>query len=322
MQGSDGKTYIAEGDYRNQDGNINIPSVPLPEGVTPANVKVTQTSEDDQNEQIANVKVDQPDHTNGTLDLIDMRINKSCYDSSAACAAWPQEVQKATGNTVTLDNKDTTKTKPDMPYKCVWQSDGTSTELAIGECTVLSNSFTESNQHEGTVGSDPSNGEQINDPVDDPKPSDKVDYAQCVATDVSWNPVSWVFVPVKCALQWAFYPSQDNTETQMLKVQQKAGNSGIDQLPKAFNVSFGALQNSFGQHCQGPEMHLNAFGHDLVPSSHPFSVCDGTGLEKLPTFSRAAFIVLSCAVCYITIRKWLSAMFGFGIGNSETAGEK
>lgn len=322
VQGSDGKTYIAEGDYRNQDGNINIPSVPLPEGVTPANVKVTQTSEDDQNEQIANVKVDQPDHTNGTLDLIDMRINKSCYDSSAACAAWPQEVQKATGNTVTLDNKDTTKTKPDMPYKCVWQSDGTSTELAIGECTVLSNSFTESNQHEGTVGSDPSNGEQINDPVDDPKPSDKVDYAQCVATDVSWNPVSWVFVPVKCALQWAFYPSQDNTETQMLKVQQKAGNSGIDQLPKAFNVSFGALQNSFGQHCQGPEMHLNAFGHDLVPSSHPFSVCDGTGLEKLPTFSRAAFIVLSCAVCYITIRKWLSAMFGFGIGNSETAGEK
>lgn len=322
VQGSDGKTYIAEGDYRNQDGNINIPSVPLPEGVTPANVKVTQTSEDDQNEQIANVKVDQPDHTNGTLDLIDMRINKSCYDSSAACAAWPQEVQKATGNTVTLDNKDTTKTKPDMPYKCVWQSDGTSTELAIGECTVLSNSFTESNQHEGTVGSDPSNGEQINDPVDDPKPSDKVDYAQCVATDVSWNPVSWVFVPVKCALQWAFYPSQDNTETQMLKVQQKAGNSGIDQLPKAFNVSFGALQNSFGQHCQGPEMHLNAFGYDLVPSSHPFSVCDGTGLEKLPTFSRAAFIVLSCAVCYITIRKWLSAMFGFGIGNSETAGEK
>ena len=322
VQGSDGKTYIAEGDYRNQDGNINIPSVPLPEGVTPTNVKVTQTSEDDQNEQIANVKVDQPDHTNGTLDLIDMRINKSCYDSSAACAAWPQEVQKATGNTVTLDNKDTTKTKPDMPYKCVWQSDGTSTEIAIGECTVLSNSFTESNQHEGTVGSDPSNGEQINDPVDDPKPSDKVDYAQCVATDVSWNPVSWVFVPVKCALQWAFYPSQDNTETQMLKVQQKAGNSGIDQLPKAFNASFGALQNSFGQHCQGPEMHLNAFGHDLIPSSHPFSVCDGTGLEKLPTFSRAAFIVLSCAVCYITIRKWLSAMFGFGIGNSETAVEK
>ncbi len=68
-----------------------------------------------------------------------------------------------------------------------------------------------------------------------------------------WNPVSWVFVPVKCALQWAFYPSQDNTETQMLKVQQKAGKSGIDQLPKAFNASFGAYQNSFGQHCQRPE---------------------------------------------------------------------
>lgn len=323
VQGSDGKTYTAEGDYRNQDGNTDIPMVNIPDGVTPTNVKITDTSEDGESKVIGDYKVDQPDHANGSLDLIDMRINKSCYDSAYACSAWPQEVQKATGNAVTLDNKDTTKTKPDMPYKCVWQSDdGTSAELAIGECTVLSNSFTESNQHEGTVGSDPSNGDQINDPVDEPKPSGKVDYAQCVATDVSWNPVSWVFVPVKCALQWAFYPSQDNTETQMLKVQQKAGNSGIDQLPKAFNASFGALQNSFGQHCQGPEMHLNAFGHDLIPSSHPFSVCEGTGLEKLPTFTRSAFIVLSCAVCYITIRKWLSAMFGFGIGNSETAGEK
>lgn len=184
VQGSDGKTRTAEGDYRTQDGNTDIPMVNIPDGVTPTNVRITDTSEDGESKVIGDYKVDQPDHTNGTLDLIDTRINKSCYDSSAACAAWPQEVQKATGNTVTLDNKDTTKTKSDMPYKCVWQSDdGTSTEIAIGECTVLSNSFTASNQHEGTTGSDPSNGEQIHDPVDDPKPSDKVDYAQCVATD-------------------------------------------------------------------------------------------------------------------------------------------
>lgn len=323
VEGSDGNTYEAEGDSRDQDGNVDIPLVKIPQGVTPTKVKITDTSDDGDSKVIGDISVDQPDHTNGSLDLIDMRINKSCYESAYACAAWPQEVQKATGNPVTLDNKDTTKTQPDMPYKCVWQSDdGTSTEIAIGECTVLSNSFTESNQHEGVTGSDPSNGEHISDPVTDPQPGERIDYAQCVATDVSWNPFSWVLVPVKCALQWAFYPSQDNTETQMLKVRQKAGNSGIDQLPKAFNASFGALQNSFGQHCQGPEMHINAFGHDLIPSSHPFSVCEGTGLEKLPTFSRAAFIVLSCAVCYITIRKWLSAMFGFGIGNSETAGEK
>ena len=330
VHGSDGNDYSAESEGTAGDA-IACSGFPiLPQGVTPQSVTLTSTAPDGTEQTILDhvqIQDDVPSGSTGTkngyIDLIDTRINKSCYDSAYACAAWPQEVQKATGNTVTLDNNNTTKTKSDMPYKCVWQSDdGTSTEIAIGECTVLSNSFTESNQYQGTTGSDPSTGEQINDPVDDPKPSDKVDYAQCVATDVSWNPVSWVFVPVKCALQWAFYPSQDNTETQMLKVQQKAGNSGIDQLPKAFNSSFGALQNSFGQHCQGPEMHLNVFGHDLIPSSHPFSVCDGTGLEKLPTFSRAAFIVLSCAVCYITIRKWLSAMFGFGIGNSETAGEK
>ena len=82
-------------------------------------------------------------------------------------------------------------------------SDGTSKEIGIGECTVLSNQWTKTNVSNGTTASDPNSGEQITDPSDSPKKSDKPSYGQCVAEDVSWNPVSWVFVPVKCALTWA-----------------------------------------------------------------------------------------------------------------------
>ena len=31
----------------------------------------------------------------------------------------------------------------------------------------------------------------------------------CVGKDISWNPVSWVLVPTKCALDWAFSPDPD-----------------------------------------------------------------------------------------------------------------
>lgn len=35
----------------------------------------------------------------------------------------------------------------------------------------------------------------------------------CVWSDVGWNPVSWVLVPVKCALTWAFVPTAAATAT-------------------------------------------------------------------------------------------------------------
>lgn len=321
VHGSDGKDYEAESET-DQDGNVTPPSVGLPDGVTPTSVTVTDTDADGNETTITSGSVadSRPD---GTLDLIDVATGKSCYEESFSCATWAGDVAKVTGKPVTLESPATSTSHPTLPYKCVWKAaTGSMSELPIGECTVLSNSFQDTNITAGTTGTDPDTGDHIDDPVTDPTPHEKVDYATCVKTDVSWNPVSWVFVPVKCGLQWAFEPDREQLETQTIRIQQKAHMSGLNELPAAFKDSFGALQGTFGQHCQGPEMHISAFGHDLIPSSHPFSVCQGTGLEMLPTFSRAGFVVLSCAVCYITIRKWLSAMFGFGIGNSETGGDK
>lgn len=41
-------------------------------------------------------------------------------------------------------------------------------------------------------------------PESSPAPQDS---ASCLAGVVSWNPVDWVFTPIKCALRWAFVPS-------------------------------------------------------------------------------------------------------------------
>ncbi len=56
VQGSDGKTRTAEGDYRTQDGNTDIPMVNIPDGVTPTNVRITDTSEDGESKVIRDYK--------------------------------------------------------------------------------------------------------------------------------------------------------------------------------------------------------------------------------------------------------------------------
>ena len=40
-----------------------------------------------------------------------------------------------------------------------------------------------------------------------PIPEVSTDFGNCVTTGISFNPITWVYIPVKCALQWAFVPS-------------------------------------------------------------------------------------------------------------------
>lgn len=47
------------------------------------------------------------------------------------------------------------------------------------------------------------------DDVPDPTPDDDPQSQSCWGQGWSWNPVSWVYVPVKCAFLWAFDPKTD-----------------------------------------------------------------------------------------------------------------
>jgi hypothetical protein len=59
----------------------------------------------------------------------------------------------------------------------------------------------------GTPGTGPGTGTGTGQGPQDtePVPSADADGANCWAEGWSWNPVSWVLVPVKCALMWAFW---------------------------------------------------------------------------------------------------------------------
>ncbi len=312
VEGSDGKTYTATNEG---NGDGTIPSPKLPDGVTPTSVTVTAKGSDGTTQTIipkTNVRDDDTPEVKGTLDLIDTATGNSCYGEAYACADWPTQVKEKTGTEVNLDNKSTTQTHKDMPYKCVWAGDdGSTKELAIGECTVLKKQWKPKETHEGTTGTDPSTGEAVDEPVDNPKPSDRPSYGSCVKENVSWNPVSWVYSPVKCALDWAFVPSETNTKTQAVLIQQKVSTTYIDSLNDAFKETFLGSAPSEA-HCQGPEFHLEFMGYQLIPrGSYPLSVCEGSGLEFLPEFSKATCLILATAISFLTLRKWIAQAVHF-----------
>ena len=314
VDGSDGKQYTAT----NTDTDRGtIPSPTLPAGVSPVSVTVTAKKSDGTTQTIipkTNVTDPKTPEVSGTLDLIDTATGNSCYGEGYACADWPTKVKEATKKEVNTDNKETTKTVSDMPFKCVWAGDdGSTKELPIGECTVLRKQWQPKHTKDGTTAVDPTDPDtDIKDPIDAPQPSDRPSYTDCVKEDISWNPVTWVFTPVKCALDWAFVPSKTNTKTQAVLVRQKVSTTYIDSLIDAFKSAFLGRQELTEAHCLGPEFHLEFMGYQLIPKgSHPLSVCEGSGFEFLPEFSKATCLVLATAVSFLTLRKWIAQAVHF-----------
>lgn len=143
-----------------------------------------------------------------TLDLIKNDTNKSCFDSGTDCLAWAEDPDKETD------------------YTCTYGSDATGwTNLDISECTVYKDSFKRESAISGETLVDPETGESLGQ-TDQPAASGDVDTASCWASMWSWNPLDWVLTPVKCALQWAFLPSdqqiaslQDGVDVSATRVQ-------------------------------------------------------------------------------------------------------
>lgn len=248
----------------------------------------------------------------GYLDLWNVSANVSCFDGGEACADWSAQVQTITGEELSSKNKHTTSTDPKLQYSCRWyeQDKKTFKELPIGECAVYKDTFVQKNQATRTPYTDPKTDEMPEHPVI-PKTavSPKFDFGSCVTQHVSMNPVSWVFVPVSCALQWAFVPDPIVMTTQVTHIRERTGGVGstLDTAFREHYQVFGHQQ----QDCRGPEFSLAFQNVQIIPPSYPMSVCKGSGLEFLPKFSKAAFIALYGYACLLVLRKWFFGISGF-----------
>lgn len=90
---------------------------------------------------------------------------------------------------------------------------------------------------------------------------------QCFDDNWTWNPFSWVFTPVKCAMQWAFVPRSSVLIKHLEGLRTTQTGKALDQWIASIN-SFGAAFEVSGSSCLGPALDLpEKLGGTLYPAS-------------------------------------------------------
>jgi len=243
-----------------------------------------------------------------------------CFTSAGRCEGWFSDPDKASN------------------YECTYGPDGgTQTTLALSECNVYSVTFNAKSQAAGVGYGDPSTGQAPEtQPIARPgsAPADGSDTgtdpgsagsalpgqdgASCFPSGwAAFNPLEWVLKPVKCALVWAFVPSDTETATLRSDVSNSYQSTSLADWMTAIG-GFGQINDTSGDSCDGPGATLpELLGGQTI---HPFSTC----AEPWATVGGATKAVLSLVViwtCGSSVVRHLASAFGLHLefGRKETA---
>lgn len=301
IEGDDGHTYTAESEpFKESDGAIAPPECPpLPDGVAPTNVKVTESSptgphtlaDQDVTDEYLDWWDSYPECRTGAckLDLIDLTNPSypvSCFDLDDSCEDWFTSPSK-------VDD-----------YECHY---GIHT-VELSECNVYSGVFKSERLAVGAPYSDPmtgtwSGGQNAPNPDEQALGQTIQDPAvarACRGMDaIGFDPVAWVMRPIQCALEWAFVPR--TTVVQM---------SGA-QLSEAFNERApGQLATLIGSWSFNPTMsgcrrtytYDPGFGKPPV-EMEAWNVCPGSPLEPVAVISRWVILLGVIVLVAVSLRR-------------------
>lgn len=139
------------------------------------------------------------------------------------------------------------------------------------------------------------------------------DPGNCLATGWSWDPVSWVMVPVQCATQWAFVPPRARIDTDIDLIRPKLEARGIEPFITPFMANFGNLG---GSGCQGPAISLASI--HINQTLYPFNACNEP-LAPIATGVNAFFSLSIILQGGMSCIRGVAAAFGFnwGFGSKE-----
>jgi hypothetical protein len=143
----------------------------------------------------------------------------------------------------------------------------------------------------------------------------------CVGS-VTWNPISWVLKPIKCALVWAFVPDDighyaDNIRAAADGTLITAGSDLVTQVQGAWS---GMVGNADSGDCHGPTLNLPVIpGQDPV-TVKPLEACSG-GVHAVATTTHT-ILTLGIAVggAVVLINLLMSVWGGPQINTESIAG--
>lgn len=240
----------------------------------------------------------------------------NCYDRPEECEGWYTRADKET------------------KFKCRYGTNlATAALLALAECTQLAQLF-----EQGAV----ENGQAYPDPAKDPasSPGGQTSTAPAPATPpgsgpgnpeqtrqcwpTGWgmfNPFEWVYLPVKCALEWAFVPRQSAINNGNGQIHGAWNNSVIRQFAMSLETLLAALPDDGG--CGGIPLNVTLPGgvqvsETLLNSCGPPLAAAAATTKSILTGSIIVATVLACS-------RYLAVIFGFvGYGQviEQRAAEK
>jgi hypothetical protein len=159
----------------------------------------------------------------------------------------------------------------------------------------------------------------VHDPAFDPQPSN----SSCWAGMISWNPLDWVYTPVKCVMTWAFVPPEGDYAAQLNAVDKTWGTTGPGRWFTAMGSLITATSPPGDGSCAGPAWSgtLPAGGGGFTV--HPFSAC----ADPVATVARVVKLGLTVlvwvgagVVCLRLIGSAIGLnLNGIGSGGSEDA---
>jgi hypothetical protein len=236
------------------------------------------------------------DPDSGTLLLLDLELEGvgSCFDNPDECAEWYTDPNKADRMRCTYGGAD----------------------VALSECEKYARLFKSGAIAAGTPYPGPTGAPNGNPtaPTGAPgggiapgaNPSDPNATRNCWAGMVSWNPIDWVFTPVKCALEWAFVPRESATKGNVNRMRDAFNQTTLRQITATMDTVMMAIPEEGG--CGGIPLDIEWAGvsvhQNLLDGCSP-ELAGAAGITKsILTAGAITAAVLACS-------RYLAVIFGF-----------
>jgi hypothetical protein len=206
-------------------------------------------------------------------------------------------------------------TSTTQQYQCQW---GTHV-MALDQCIALKQAPATT-----PVGSTTGTPQDVQAPASDGEAAPvgpQQSNASCIG-QVTWNPISWVLKPIKCALTWAFVPDPATLSTQINGVRTAVAGSSLGAAYTPVNEvasAWGQIASGQSGGCLGPGFTLSVPGKTM--DLNPLSACSS------PMSNIAAITKASCAIgvmigAVLLVVRILAGAFGVSVGGLGRGGDE
>lgn len=306
---ADGSTETLTKNVTGQTDGVIIPSCQAAyPGSVPTHVGVTGgwpgSEQNLWSQDLVNPAEQYPDcfATDGTyLNTCRVRVwidGQPCVNGMAGCYDPEQYVQ---------DHPDATKECKWGPYSLPWHDCDALKHHYGTDAATQTQTVTNTDPATGMPDTDPTSDTNTGKTTDQGMPttgdnpssvpgvdgSTEPDSQNCWGSGWSWNPVSWVYIPTKCALMWAFVPDPGYWDAQVGTIRQTFEDSTPGQYASA--VATVLPQYPDGGGCAGIPVHYDLGLRDKQEpvDFHLGAACEG---DTLHTAAGIVKLVISALV--------------------------